>query len=91
MKSKPYRAKTLSGAQAYVRMLLKQRERTHRLLEQIDQERKQLLVDRRTLAKLAAKGPCFYNPLEAFAAETLRDNILRIECSLTPDGKYIRD
>jgi hypothetical protein len=30
----------------------------------------------RLLAKLAAKKPMFFNPLEAFAAETLRDRIL---------------
>ncbi len=42
------------------------------------------------MAKLAATGPAFYYPLEAMAAEQLRDDILRVSCRLNPDGTPIR-
>lgn len=44
--------------------------------------------ERQLLAKLAARGPCFYNPLEAMVAEKLRDDILR-RVQLNPDGTSI--
>lgn len=37
---------------------------------------RKLRADRLTLAKLAARTPMFFNPLDAFAAETLRDKLL---------------
>jgi hypothetical protein len=77
-----YRAKTLRGAETRVRQLLK-------TLREYDKICDRLKLERRTLAKLAAEGPCFYNPLDAMAAEILRDKILRDECRLTPEGKPI--
>jgi hypothetical protein len=78
----PYKAKTLSGAQTRVRQLLKQREEYSELIGRFRRERK-------LLAMLAAKGPCFYNPLDAFEAENIRDRILANECRLKPDGTPI--
>lgn len=79
MKPKPYKAKSLAGAQAYARMLLKQQAKTQALLGKFAE-------DRRTLAKLAATGPAFYNPLDVWAAQKLRDEVLERECGLKPDG-----
>lgn len=79
MKTKPYKAKTISGAQAYVRMLQKSRSEIVALLERY-------AVERRMMAMLAADGPAFMNPLEAMAAKVKRDEILRDECHLNPDG-----
>jgi hypothetical protein len=90
MKQKPYKAKTLSGAQAYVRMLLKQRERADEMIGRIAAERDRLRIERRQLAMAAGTG-CFSNPLEAMAARTLRDQILRDECGLLPDGTPLPD
>jgi hypothetical protein len=81
MKSKPYKAKSITGAQAFVRSLLRQRERCEQLLVRYDR-------DRKLLAKLASKTPLFYNPLEAMAAETLRDDILsRMGVPSTPQTR----
>lgn len=44
-------------------------------------------ADRNTLAKLAAKGPAFFNPLEAMAAEEVRDRILA-SMGMNPDGTF---
>jgi hypothetical protein len=84
MKTKPYTAKTLSGAQALVRSLMKQRRKDNELIYRLTQELK-------LLAKLAAKGPAFFNPLEAMAAEQLRDRVLRQFCRLNPDGTPIKE
>lgn len=64
-----YKAKSLSGAQTRVRQLQKQVDERDRLLKEFDR-------DRKLLARLAAKTPQFFNPLEAMAAETVRDRIL---------------
>ena len=45
--------------------------------------------ERILLAKAASDGPCFYNPIEAMAAKTLRDTILKDECGLLPNGDRI--
>ena len=79
MKAKPYKARSISGAQQYVRLLLKQRMNTEALLSKWSHER-------RMLAKLAASGPAFYNPLDVYAAQKIRDVILEKECRLNPDG-----
>lgn len=64
--------KTLAGATRRVRALQKQIEL--------------LKCDRMVLAMLAADGPAFYNPLTAATAKTLRDEILRRDCKMNPDG-----
>jgi hypothetical protein len=45
-------------------------------VEQLQSEIEQLQSERLLLANLAAGTPQFFNPLEAMAAETLRDTIL---------------
>lgn len=79
MKQKPYKARSLKGAERYVRMLIKQRRVTNGLLEKY-------AMERRALAKLAATGPCFNNPLHIYEAQAIRDEILMRECRLNPDG-----
>lgn len=59
--TKPYTAKSLPAAQRRARYLRKQLDEAHELIAQFHR-------DRVVLAKLAATGPCFFNPLEAFAA-----------------------
>lgn len=68
--SKPYVAKSLISAQREVRALRKQRKELNRLLDKGWQNQK-------ALARLAAKTPQFSNPLDAWEAEKLRDEILR--------------
>ncbi len=75
----PYKARSINGAQARVRNLEKQ-------VAYLDKWAGELVQERRILAKLAAEGPAFFNPLDAFAAKTLRDKILERECRLNPDG-----
>lgn len=79
MKEKPYTAKSLAGAQRRVRELDK-------LVNKITQLLEKYAETRRLMAKLAADGPAFDNPLHAAAAKDLRDTILREECRLNPDG-----
>lgn len=69
MKCKPYTAHTLSGAQAEVRAVRKTLERVQNLLERYAEKRN-------LLARLAAKTPQFSNPLHAWEAERIRDEIL---------------
>ena len=40
------------------------------------------------LAKLAATGPAFFNPLEAAAAEKIRDALL-YRMRMNPDGTFL--
>lgn len=84
----PYTAKSLSGAQRRVRELLKQRKELMADLQRLDQHLNNFLKERIMLAKLAAKGPAFDNPLVAFEAEQIRDDILR-RVGLAPDGKFL--
>jgi len=46
--------------------------------------------ERVALARLAAKGPAFSNPIEAWEAEALRDLILA-SIGLNPDGTTRKD
>lgn len=78
-RSFPYRARTLAGATKRVRRLQK-------MLREYGAEMREMVAERRALAKLAAEGPAFHNPLEAMAAERLRDRILAHECGLKHDG-----
>ena len=68
---KTYKAKSLAGAQRRVRELTLQVSECKRIAG--------------ILAKLSAKGPAFFNPLEAMAAEKIRDEILS-RMGLNPDG-----
>ena len=82
MERKPYKGRSLTGAIRRVRELQKLVDQYRELFDRWYEERK-------LLAKLAATGPCFYDPLEAMAAEELRDDILR-NCRLMPDGSAIK-
>jgi len=75
-----YKAKSLTGAQRRVRELEQQVAALNSLLNQWK-------CERTALAKLAAKGPAFFNPLEAIAAECLRDGILG-SLGMRPDGTF---
>ena len=67
--TKPYKAKSLKGAQSKVRQLQRQIFERDDLLRRFDNQR-------RLLAKLASDTPQFFNPLEVMAAKKLRDEIL---------------
>ena len=89
MAATTYKAKSISGAEREVRGLRRQIEHLNDVLGRYMDEAKQLQEHRRTLAKLAAEGAAFDNPLVAMAAKELRNRILRDECSLAPDGTYL--
>lgn len=88
---KLYKAKSLRAAEREVRRLRKHREDDAEIIRQYRLALQNVCAERRILAKLAAKGPCFDNPLAAMEAETLRDRVLRSECRLTPEGKHIQE
>lgn len=81
MNGKPYKAKSITGAQDYVRRLLKLRRETEALLDSYAR-------DRIMLAMLAAKGPTFFGNFRAWEAEEVRDKILK-ENGMNPDGTFI--
>jgi len=81
---KPYKAKSIKSAQRRVREL-------QRLFDEAVTALGQYAKDRRNLAKLAAEGPAFFNPIEVAAIKRLRDEILRSECKLNPDGTIINE
>jgi hypothetical protein len=65
-----HRFKSVDGAVRRIRQLEKAIKERDALLERWSHERT-------ILAKLSAKTPQFYNPLEVVYAEQLRDEILR--------------
>lgn len=67
---KPYKAKSLKGAEREVRNLRRQVSDLRELLTQCDAERK-------VMAMLAAPTPQFNNPLHVAEAELCRDRILK--------------
>lgn len=78
--TKTYKPRSISGAIRRIRDLEFQLNQSNKLLEQWKNER--IL-----LAKLAATGPAFFNPLEAFAAEKIRDQILASQ-RINPNGSF---
>lgn len=78
-----YKAKTIAGAERRVRELMKQVDQLQASLEHYKSER-------HWLAKLAATGPAFNDPLIIYEARKLRDRILRDELGLFPDGSYAK-
>jgi len=86
--SKPYKAKTLSGAQAEVRSLRRHLESCHKLVDKFAGENKELRAQLVEMAKLAADGACFDNPILVARVTKLRDEILR-SIGLAPDGKFL--
>ena len=79
-----HRYKSIDGAVRRIRELEKQ-------IKELDDIASRLSNETVALAKLAATGPTFFNPLGAFAAEAIRDRILRDKCRLNPDGSFIRN
>lgn len=59
------------GSQRKVRSLQKRLDQAHELIKRLSDERT-------LLAKLAASGPAFHNPLEAMAAQSVRDSVLQM-------------
>ena len=79
MKTK-YKPRSLNGAAHKVANLESQIAELNSILNRWKAERI-------ALAKLAAKGPAFFNPLEAMAAEKVRDTILD-QLGMRPDGLF---
>lgn len=75
MTMKPYKAKSLKGAEAMVRRLRQQIAQRDDLLDRFDHERKML-------AKLSADTPQFYNPMIVMEAKQIRDRILKQQYKL---------
>ncbi len=86
--TKPYTARSLKGAQTYVRQLIKSRKEHADLLDKYAAENKDLQAKIVLLAMLAADGPCFNNPLQIAQAKIYRDGVLRV-IKLNPDGSFI--
>lgn len=79
---KKTRFKTLENAERRVRLL-------ERRLQEYEDICRMKNAELDLLAKLAAAGPAFFNPLEAAAAELTRNTRLRM-LGMYPDGKFIR-
>jgi hypothetical protein len=78
-KRKPYKPRSLKGAEVYVRNLRFQLSE----MERYDRWKSHAL---NMLAKLAAEGPSFSNPLDVYEAKKIRDQILD-SLGLTPEGR----
>lgn len=87
-KQKPYVAKTITGAQRKVRELQRDIEQLRAELADVDRYLVREQHTSRLLARLAATGPAFDNPLIAWEAEERRNKILA-ELGLNPDGTPI--
>jgi hypothetical protein len=88
MKAKPYTAKTLAGAQCRVRQLEKIVASMNNGWADCECRENKANANCQLLARLAAKGPAFDNPLEAMAAGKIRDEVL-CDIGLNPDGTKI--
>lgn len=91
MKSKPYKAKTISGAEARVRNLQKQIKERDRWLGLLRRERdlalRELEATREDcvmLAKLSLER-AFFSPTQVWAAQAVRNRVLE-NAGLKPDG-----
>lgn len=84
-KRKPYKAKSIEGAQRKVRQLQRDNEQLRAELAYVDRYLVREQHTSRLLARLAAKGPAFDNLMVALEAETRRDQILA-ELGMNPDG-----
>jgi hypothetical protein len=88
MAAETYKAKTKESAEREVMRLRRQLEVEANNWIALS---KLYIAERRkavALAKLAANGPAFFNPLEAFAAQDIRNCILR-ENGMNHDGTFI--
>jgi len=78
---KPYKGTTLAGASRRIQQLQNQ-------IIELDSICCRLKDERVMLAKLAATGPAFFNPMDAWKAEKVRDEILK-RCGLNSDGSRL--
>lgn len=85
---KKHRFKNQDTAEARVRLLEKRFKQLEDICTRIKLEARIEKARNLMLAKLAAKGPAFFNPLEAAAAEDIRNHILK-EHGMRPDGSFI--
>lgn len=85
-----YKPRTIQGARNRVLALMKEADDAYALVRELRQENFKLIEQCKILAMLCADGPSFDNPLHIAAAKTLRDEILRRECKLNPDGTRIK-
>jgi hypothetical protein len=83
-----HRFKSIEGAVRRIRQLEKQQRIATGILTGRNLEIKQLDSDRKLMARLAADGPCFFNPLEAMAAKQRRNLLLAAQW-LNPDGSPV--
>ena len=77
-----HRYRSIAGAVRRIRELQRQVDYLQEIVRKWEQ-------DRILLAKLAAKGPAFDNPLVAWEAEKVRDAVLSLS-GLNPDGSFKR-
>lgn len=75
-----YKAKSIAGAERRVRQLQAQINVMNQILDRWKAERN-------LLARLAATGQAFFNPLDAMAAEKLRNELLA-SLGMHPDGTF---
>lgn len=78
---KPYKARSLKAAEKRVNLL-------RRHVQELDAIARFYKLERDLIARLAATGPAFFNPLDAAEAEGIRNRVLR-EQRMNPDGTYI--
>jgi hypothetical protein len=88
MSKATYKAKTLRGAELEVSRRRRDIVRLNEVIARLATKIGDLEHDRQMLARLAAKGPAFSNPIHAAHAEALRDRILA-ELGMNPYGKAL--
>lgn len=79
--------RTIKGANLRIRELSKQVERLQETVCILKMKLRILHHERTMLAKLAASGPAFDNPLIVFEAKEIRDHVLA-GLGLNPDGTF---
>jgi len=87
-KAKKTRFKSIETAEKRIRLLDWRLKELEDICTRYRQDAKREREKNLLLAKLAAKGPAFFNPIEAMAAEIARDYILA-ENGINPDGSPI--
>jgi hypothetical protein len=87
LKKKP-RFKSVENAEKRIRLLEKQLKELDAICSRYKRDYQTAQSVCLSLAKLAADGPCFFNPLDIATAKEGRDMILR-SAGLNPDGSFI--
>lgn len=87
-KRKPYKAKSIEGAQRKVRSLQRDIEQWRALVGDLERYLVREQHTSRLLARMAAEGPAFDNPLVAMEAKNRRDQKLA-ELGMKPDGTVL--